>query len=152
MENALDGTPYAADVRHLPVGPASFLRYGNGHELTQAFNYRLEPLAIASSPLSLDYTPSPAGDVAGIDDGVTPRTFRYDHLDRLVESPGWLAYGYDGNGNRTSETVEGASLVYAYTRDRVTKATPAGTTVAKSASRTCIGRGPFAYDLQTPSG
>jgi hypothetical protein len=33
--------------------------------------------------------------VAGIEEGAAARTFRYDFLDRLVSSPGWLSYGYD---------------------------------------------------------
>ncbi len=81
---------------------------------------------------------TPAGDVAAIDDSSgtlsactrnTSRAFQYDFLDRLVASPGWLAYGYDANGNRTSEAVEGAAASYTHDTgtDRVaTELVPGG--------------------------
>jgi hypothetical protein len=98
----------------------SALTFGNGLGLSQTFNQRYEPQTISSGPLELGYGMSPAGDVASLSDGATSRSFRHDFMDRLAESPGWLAYGYDGNGNRTSETVEGAQASYRYlTGDQV---------------------------------
>jgi hypothetical protein len=69
----------------------------------------------------------------------TWREFRYDFLDRLTESPGWLAYGYDGGGNRNSEAVEGAaaSYVYAAGTDRVSQQQASG-----------VARYAFGYDRQ----
>ena len=72
------------------------------------------PWSVASGPVQLGYTMTPAGDVGAIAEAGTPRTYQYDFLDRLTGSPGWLQYGYDGTGNRTSETVEGAAASYTY--------------------------------------
>jgi len=139
VENVADGRRYASGVVHAPGGGVSALTFGNGLALAQTWNLRGEPVSVASGPVSLSYGTSPAGDVAGISDGTASRTFGYDFLDRLVGSPGWLAYGYDGNGNRTSETVEGTGLSYAYSTDRVTKSTRAGTTSTRHI---------FAHDYQ----
>jgi RHS repeat-associated protein len=91
---------------------------------------------------------TPAGDVGRIDDSSqvlsgcyrnTYREFRYDFLDRLTDSPGWLAYGYDNGGNRSSETVEGAVASYAYAAgtDRVSQQQVSG-----------VARYAFGYDRQ----
>ena len=118
-------------MSHHPGGPLKALTFGNGLTLSQTVNRRHEPVAISSGPLALGYTVSPAGDVTRIaDESLTlsgcPRStwrdFRYDFLDRLTESPGWLAYGHDGAGNRTSESVGNVQAVYSYgtsLRDRV---------------------------------
>lgn len=42
---------------------------------------------------------------------------QYDFMDRLTGAPGWLAYGYNSVGNRTSETVDGVSATFAYGSD-----------------------------------
>jgi RHS repeat-associated protein len=114
------------------------LTLGNGLVETRELNARYEPLVVASGPVSLGYTPSAAGDLVGVNDG-TARTLRYDYLDRLVDSPGWVSYGYDGNGNRVSETVAGAPLSYAFSYDRLTRADVPGSTSARYT---------FAYDYQ----
>ncbi len=114
------GHVYADLVRRLPGGPIGSLTFGNGLPLAQAFNLRGEPLSVSSGPLSLAYVPSPAGDVASLTEGETTRTFTHDSLGRLTESPSWLSYGLDWNGNRTSETVEGVTARYQLTYDRVT--------------------------------
>ncbi len=139
IRNAADGTVYADQVMRLPGGPVGNFVFGNGLALAQTFNHRYEPQAIASGPLSLGYGMTPAGDVASISDGSATRSFRYDFLDRLAESPGWLAYGYDNNGNRVSENVEGMQGTDSYTYDTLTK------TFGQSGAANYA----YAYDYQT---
>jgi len=151
VKNVADGTRYADQITRLPGGPVGGLLFGNGLALSRTFNRRYEPQTISSGPLSLGYDMSPAGDVQAISDASTvlsscqrntTRTFQYDFLDRLVSSPGWLGFGYDGNGNRTSETVEGAAGSYAYSYDQVArKVVPMG---AGQVARYGLG-----YDYQT---
>ncbi len=132
VRNLDTGTVYAGSVAHAPGGPVTSLTFGNGKTLSQTFDLRYQPMAVASGPLLLGYGMTPAGDVKRIDDtsqvlsGCYRNTFReftYDFLDRLAESPGWLSYGYDASGNRTAETVEGAAATYVYASgtDRVSK-------------------------------
>jgi hypothetical protein len=124
------------------------LTYGNGKTLSQTFDLRYQPSGVASGPLMLGYGMTKAGDVGRIDDTSqvlsgcsrnTWREFKYDFLDRLTESRGWLGYGYDDGGNRSSEAVEGAAASYAYAlgTDRVSQQQASG--VAKYA---------FGYDRQ----
>lgn len=139
---------FADYVQHAPGGPVTSLTFGNGKTLSQTFDLRYQPSALASGPVLLGYGMTPAGDVKRIDDGSqvlsgcsrnTWREFKYDFLDRLDESPGWLDYAYDGSGNRTSETVEGTAATYEYApgTDRVRKELVSG-----------VARYAFGYDRQ----
>jgi RHS repeat-associated protein len=95
-----------------------------------------------SGPLYLDYTPTPAGDVGRIvENGLPLQPFSYDFLDRLTGSTGWFTYGYDWNGNRASEGLEGTSLMYAYSFDRVKSAATPGTSPVNQYA--------FGYDYQS---
>jgi hypothetical protein len=114
VSNADTGAVFASGARQLPGGPVQAFTFGNGLLLEQAFNLRYQPWSVTSGPVQLGYTMTPAGDVGAITEPGTPRTYQYDFLDRLASSPGWLQYGYDGTGNRTSETVEGAAATYTY--------------------------------------
>jgi RHS repeat-associated protein len=92
VRNAAGGS-FATGIVHDLGGAVASLTFGNGRTLSQTFNLRSEPLSVASGPLSLGYTPTPAGDIGAVSDqsedlggcvrGVT-RTFRYDFLDRLA--------------------------------------------------------------------
>ncbi|WP_243338530.1 RHS domain-containing protein [Anaeromyxobacter soli] len=154
--NAATGTRYADHVMHDPEGGVRELSFGNGLALSQDFTRRAEPKVIRSGPLSLAYTIGPAGELITIADTSTTlsgcprdtaRSFGYDFQNRLVESPVWLAYGYDGAGNRLNETVEGAQAWYVYEyglegalQDRISTRwlkTPSGDRVTHS----------FGYDL-----
>jgi RHS repeat-associated protein len=108
------GVAYADAVRALPAGPVTSLTFGNGLSLAQTYDARYQPSTIASGPFQVSYAMTRAGDVGTTTEGTTSRTFQYDFLDRLSASPGWLSYAYDGSGNRTSETVQGASASYSY--------------------------------------
>jgi len=121
VRNGDGSRTYASGVKHLPQGPVTALGFGNGLTLSSTYDLRHEPLGVTSGPVTLTYVPSASGDVSATVDGASGvgRTFRYDFLDRLVESPGWLAYGYDGAGNRRSETVGNAGATFTYDYDRV---------------------------------
>ena len=125
------GVKYADAVSHAPSGPVTGLVFGNGLAMSRGINRRYEPLTISNGPLSLSYAPTPAGDIGSIGDTSmvlsgcsrnTGRDFAYDFLDRLTGATNWLAYGYDGAGNRVSETVGGIAAGYGYSSgtDRVT--------------------------------
>jgi RHS repeat-associated protein len=130
--DAASGGDYASGVAFYPSGPLRSLTFGNGLPLAQTLNRRYEPIAITTGPLQLGYTMSPAGDVQSISAGSSTSIFAYDFLDRLVQSPGWFAYGYDGAGNRTSETVESASATYTLNFDRIyEQKVPSGATTAR---------------------
>ncbi len=142
------GQAYGDFIQHAPGGPLTSLTFGNGQTLSQTFDLRYQPSAVASGPLLLGYGMTPAGDVKRIDDASqvlsgcsrnTWREFKYDFLDRLDESPGWVSYGYDGGGNRSSEAVEGAAASYAYASgtERVSQQLVSG-----------VARYAFGYDRQ----
>ena len=121
VQDVGSGTSYADAVTYHPGGPVKGLTFGNGLTLLQPVNKRYEPLGVSSGPLSLGYTPDPAGDVGTVTEGSTTTTFQYDFLDRLSSSTAPLAFGYDGNGNRTAESVGGQSATYTYQFDRVAR-------------------------------
>jgi len=126
LVNVADGSAYASAVTRLPGGPVTGLTFGNGLTLSQAFNLRYEPQSVASGPLALGYTMTPAGDVGSATEAGVARNFGYDFLGRLTGAPSWLSYAYDNNGNRTSETVAGAVGSYQFTADLVTKRLTSG--------------------------
>lgn len=141
LRNADTGLVYAGGVTRLGAGPVASLTYANGATLSQTFNKRWEPTSVVTGPANLQYTPTPAGDVGRIVENGLTLPFSYDFLDRLTGSTGWFTYGYDGNGNRSSEWLEGSSLTYSYSYDRLKDASTPGTTPVK--------RYAFAYDYQT---
>jgi len=131
VSDMVTGVKYADAVTRAPSGPITGLVFGNGLTMSRGFNLRYEPLSILNGPLSLSYAPTPAGDIGSIGDTSmvlsgcsrnTGRDFAYDFLDRLTGSTNWLAYGYDGAGNRTAESVGATNASYGYSSgtDRVT--------------------------------
>jgi RHS repeat-associated protein len=140
LKNAVTGESYAGGVSRLANGPVAAFAWANGKSFAQGFNTRWEPTSLATGPMALQFTPTPAGDVGQIVENGLTLPFRYDYLDRLVESSGWFTHGHDGNGNRTSEWLEGTPLTYGYTYDRLKLASTPGTTPVK--------RWAFAYDYQ----
>ncbi|HEY5959773.1 MAG TPA: RHS repeat-associated core domain-containing protein, partial [Polyangiaceae bacterium] len=120
--NAADGSSYATSIVHTPGGPVSALTFGNGLTLSNTFTRRYAPGALSSGPLTLQYGMTAAGDVASLtEDATTTHAFQYDFVGRLATSPGWLSYGYDNNGNRSSESLQSASKTYTYNYDRLAR-------------------------------
>ena len=62
------GQAFADYVQHAPGGPVTSLSFGNGKTLSQTFDLRYQPVALASGPLLLGYGMTPSGDVKRIDD------------------------------------------------------------------------------------
>jgi RHS repeat-associated protein len=97
-----------------PFGLANGFSYGNGISESRLFDLDYRMTTISSSggqPVeNLSYGYNAANDVTSVTDGVTAansQTFGYDALDRLTGATGGygsLAYGYDANGNRLTET------------------------------------------------
>jgi RHS repeat-associated protein len=121
ITNLDTGTRYVDAIAHAPGGPIEALTFGNGQHLSAGFNRRYEEISLSNGPLSLGYNLNLAGDVGLISDQSmtlsgcsrdTAREFAYDAQDRLTGSTSWLAYTYDGAGNRTGEAVEGAQESY----------------------------------------
>lgn len=111
---AAQPTQVLSKISYEPFGPPSALTYGNGVTESRNFDldYRLTALSGAGNQQvqSLSYGYNAANDVLSITDGVAPgnsQTFGYDALDRLTSATGGygsLAYTYDANGNRLTET------------------------------------------------
>jgi len=108
-----------------PFGPYTSLTYGNGVVETRGFDqdYRLTALTDAgtSSPLqNLSYAYYPTNNVQTITDATNSgnnQSFNYDNLQRLASAQGgygWLAWTYDKNGNRLSQTFGSAITTYGY--------------------------------------
>lgn len=141
LRNAETGEVYVGEVTRVAGGPLAGLAWRNGTTLAQGFNARWETTSVAAGPVGLVYSPTPAGDVGQIVEGGLALPFRYDFMDRLWESTGWFTHAMDGNGNRSAEWLEGVSLGYTYSWDRLRDASTPGTTPLK--------RYAFAYDYQT---
>lgn len=73
------GTTYAMNIKHLPSGPITDLTFPGGATLSQGFNLRYEPIAIASGPLQLSYTITEAG----LAKTIGAVSYTYDKRDRL---------------------------------------------------------------------
>jgi RHS repeat-associated protein len=107
--------PLLSAVSREPFGPVSGLTFGNEIVEQRTFDADYRPLKIASSVQNQTYGYDAANDVLSITDGISSgnsQTLTYDGLDRLVSasgSYGAFAYGYDANGNRTSETSTAVS-------------------------------------------
>jgi RHS repeat-associated protein len=141
VRNAETGAIFATQISWMPAGPLRSLQFGNGAQLAQTFNLSYEPATIQSGPLELAYVVSGAGNLEQVSEAGVTRGYSYDFLDRLIGSDGWLSYAYDGNGNRTSEVVDGASATYTVvsTSDVLTKKATSGG----------VGLYAFAYDYQS---
>jgi RHS repeat-associated protein len=81
---------FADAVTHWPGGAPRGFTFGSGESFAFGVNARYEPAAIRSGPLALDYTMTPAGDVAVMSEGATASSYSYDFRDRLVAfTPGY---------------------------------------------------------------
>lgn len=100
-----------SSLTYQPFGPLSGLTYGNGIAEKRTFDldYRLDTITSANVQ-SLTYNYDADNNVLGVTDGLhsaNSQSLGYDVLSRLTSASGPysnLAYGYDANGNRVSET------------------------------------------------
>jgi YD repeat-containing protein len=117
-------TPVVSSVAYEAFGPYSGLTYGNSVAETRGFDqdYRLTRIADTgtSTLQSLAYAYYATNNVETITDGVTPsnsQNFSYDNLQRLSGAAGGygsLAYTYNHDGNRLSETHGSTTTNYGY--------------------------------------
>jgi len=131
------GTPrvLASEIAYDPAGNRTRLALGNGLAETWAYDPANRVAAITVPGIAaLAYTYDRAGNILAITDTVNPsssKTYAYDALARLTGATGpWgsLAWTYDANGNRLSETRNGSVTSYGYQGNRL--ATVSGATTA----------------------
>jgi RHS repeat-associated protein len=115
----ISGATYA------PLGPITSFVYGNNLTLTVQYDQDYQPsarLIVGTATVQdLSYTLDSAGDITAIGDLVTAarsQNLQYDALYRLSFANGLygqLSYGYDGAGNRLSQTGGTTNLAQNYT-------------------------------------
>jgi len=112
----------AQNINYLPFGPTAGLTYGNGTQITKAFDQRYQLTSILAGDIqNLNYTIGVAGNITAITDNLDPnrnQTFGYDDLYRLTSATGiygTAGYTYDKVGNRLSKTLNSETDTYAYT-------------------------------------
>jgi YD repeat-containing protein len=76
--DAATGGAYASAVEWWPGGPMRAMSFGNGYGFSAVYDARYLPESLTSGPLVLDFDLTPAGNVAGITQGATPRPFVHD--------------------------------------------------------------------------
>ena len=118
-------TVLASSIAYDPVANLTSITLGNG--LTQSWTYsaarRISTIAVPGVR-SLSYGYDPVGNITNITDPLDPaksKTYTYDPLDRLASALGpWgtLAWTYDTNGNRLSQT-NGEHYTYTYKANRL---------------------------------
>ena len=115
----------ASSFMYNKLGMPVSIRLGNS--LTQTWTYDPDNrIATITAPGTMNaaYVYDPAGNITSIADQLDPtksRTYTYDSLDRLATGTGpWgsLAWTYDANGNRLSQT-NGAQYKYSYNANRL---------------------------------
>ena len=96
----------------------------------------------------MSYTYDPAGNITSIADqldSTKSKTYTYDSVDRLASAVGpWgtLAWTYDANGNRLSQT-NGVHYTYSYQANRLTTVNNGHTTpinTIKTGTQSMTGR------------
>ncbi len=108
-----------SSVTYEPFGPVTGLTYGNGLTETRGYDqdYRMTSL---TDPNILSWTLgyNADDDITGLTDnlvGSNSQTLGYDNLNRLNTGNGaygTLIYGYDANGNRNTETLNGTNTTF----------------------------------------
>mgnify|MGYP001583591971 FL=1 len=114
------------------VGNPLSMTLGNG--LTEQWAYdqknRISTIYVPNI-LNLNYSYDPIGNITAITDNLEPfksKTYDYDPVDRLITATGpWgnLAWTYDANGNRLSQT-NGKTTTYTYDANRLTSVSNGG--------------------------
>jgi len=159
VSTALGGNPavvLAGSFVHGAFGGPLGFQYGNGQTVQTSLDADYRPTHRHDGPYDVHYGHDPAGNVNQINDvNNIPVTYGYDSTGRLVSALdgkpngfGSLAWSYDANGNRQSETRNAGTTPYVYSppnwlyqKGGVTRSkTPSGNTASIS------GTASFAYD------
>ncbi|KAB2325720.1 RHS repeat protein [Betaproteobacteria bacterium SCN1] len=101
-------------------GPLGF-QYGNGQTVQTSLDADYRPTHRHDGPYDVHYGRDPAGNIGQLTEGAFQTTYGYDATGRLVSaldtatgSFGSLAWSYDQNGNRQSETRNAGTMPYVY--------------------------------------
>jgi RHS repeat-associated protein len=111
-------TPLISQVEYAPFGPVSRLVYANGSQWIRALDadYRID--RITAPGIDYDFSLDAVGNITGITQGASSRSFDYDRLYRLTAmkqgSTVLEGFGYDATGNRTSASLGGVTQNYVY--------------------------------------
>jgi len=152
------GTPrvLASEIAYDPAGNRTSFALGNGLAETWAYDPAGRVASITLPGIAaLAYTYDAAGNIVSIADTVNPassKAYAYDPLDRLSGATGpWgsLAWTYDGNGNRLTETRNGSLTSYTYQGNRlaaVANATTGAYTYDAAGNTTADGWRSFVYN------
>ncbi|ODU13285.1 MAG: hypothetical protein ABS91_01175 [Thiobacillus sp. SCN 64-35] len=135
-------------------GPLGF-QYGNGQTFQASLDADYRPTHRHDGPYDVHYSHDPAGNIGQLTEGPLPLTYGYDAVGRLISAldgdPGGfgsLAWTYDPNGNRQSETRNAGTTPYVYSPPNWLHQ-KGGVTRSKTASGNTAGIGgqvSFAYD------
>jgi RHS repeat-associated protein len=134
-----------------PFGPLTSLGYGNNLDLSVQYDQDYQPSARlvtgSATVQDLSYTVDADGNITAIGDLVTgarSQIFQYDALQRLTFANGLygqLSYGYDGVGNRLSQTggTDNLAESYAYAANSNELASVVNSTTTRSFTYTVAG-------------
>lgn len=123
------GQTLASDIAYQPFGPLRGLVLGNGLTTTRSYDldYQLRDVTMPTPGAGMAawaFSHDPNGNLTNMALEAYTKNFRYDPLDRLVEeqklasaSSTQRSFAYDPIGNRTAETVDGATETYLYPVD-----------------------------------
>jgi RHS repeat-associated protein len=117
-------TAIAENITYAPFGSATGWTYGNGltANVDLDLDYQTRKISVGSR-FDRDYTHDPVGNITDIVDlevAGNSQTLSYDALDRLINANGgygFVGYGHDAVGNRTSYSNNGSLSHYAYAVD-----------------------------------
>jgi len=124
VDAVINGVPQslASNINYAPFGPITSLTYGNGAQLTQAFDtaYRMQSQSIPGV-YQRDYTQYDGNGnlkAMSIVGQASNNAYSYDALNRVTGATGTFGsqtFHYDLNGNRTQAVNDGTTDDYSYT-------------------------------------
>jgi RHS repeat-associated protein len=119
----VNGTPVVANAKYFPFGGVSGWTWGNGQVYQRTYDQdgRIQSVTLAGQTRTYGF--DDASRITALTDrqgaaALQSATIAYDNLDRLTSAVNPASYNqtfvYDLVGNRTSETVSGASTALGY--------------------------------------
>ena len=147
VAGAVSGTQTLVSGRaYRPDGALTSQTFGNGVVESRSYDTagRLASWSIGAIE-TRTYGHDPNGNINSIAYGGSTRAYGYDAVDRITSEPG-QGFGWDGNGNRTSDGTGGYS--YAGNTNRLT-ASPAGSVgIDAAGNATMAGSRTYTYSDQ----
>jgi RHS repeat-associated protein len=154
-------TVLASSFVYQAFGPVKSYTFGNNTTYSTSFDQDYRVALDISGPRSKTATYDLASNLSILSDiDITQQSYGYDANGRLINGNdtrlvGWgaLAWTYDKNGNRKTDTRNGAATAYAYTSgtDRLASVSPTGGAVQNRSydamgNTQTIGSSAFTYD------